>query len=87
MGNRLYGYERYAQRLFDWNSDRFPVGSWLEFERQGDDLSISLHSFHHNMAETIIEDVDKHDRKAIKSAIKFTLRRMARYCDSVADWN
>lgn len=87
MGNRLYGPERYAERLFDWNADRFPIGAWLEFERQDGDLVITLYSFDSIMAEATIENIDNWNKKVAKSLIKFSLRQMARYCDSVADLN
>lgn len=87
MENRLYGYERYANRLFDWNADRFPACSMLELERQDDDLVITLYSFNSTMAQATIEQIDNWDKKVAKSLIKFSLRQMARYCDSVADLN
>lgn len=87
MENRLYCYERYAQRLFDWNAERFPACSWLEFVQNEHDIIMSLELFDSTIAFGAVPSYGKHSHKKLKRRIKLALRMMAIECDQIADWN
>jgi len=88
MGNRLYGYEEVAERIFQWNYHRFPPGSWLSFDRVDEThVMISMHCLNSTMVETTIENIERLSKKELKIILKHCLKVAAMYCESVASVN
>lgn len=87
MSNRLFGYERYVHKLFDWNSWRFPPGASVECFTEDGELWILLDVFGSLYELYSIEDVDLDEKKIVKRKIKRALREMAESLCETAEGN
>ena len=85
--NRVFGYEKYAHRVFDWNRDWFPFGMSIECVFDDCDMWIAGNLYDHTVLLYPVENLDMNPRKKSRKAIKRALREMAMELADIADWN